>query len=95
MVYTSFAQKRVERKLEKAMPTQPITALHKAVPVSSVTTDDNYHTITLHSHKIIIERQSPLYRAIAALEGLLLVASSLFLISLSGLTIVYAYTMLS
>lgn len=89
METTLRSEKRIYRNLETA---RPLTALHEAVPAMP---NEPYHTITLHSHRIIIERQTPVYKAIAALEGLFLVASSLLMISLSGATVVYAYTMLT
>jgi hypothetical protein len=73
-------------------PSRPVTKLHEAVPV---TTAEETAVITLHSHRIIIERQDNLYKTLAVLEGVLLVASSLFMISLSAASIIFALSMVS
>ena len=72
--------------------TRPVTKLHEAVPVTMA---EETTIITLHSHRIIIERQDNLYKTLAVLEGVLLVASSLFMISLSAASIIFAMSMVS
>lgn len=72
--------------------TRPKTKLTQAVPV---TEDDETTVITLHTHKIIIERQDNLYKTLAFLEGILLLTSSLLMISLSAAAIVFAFSMVT
>ena len=68
-----------------------ITQLGNAIP--AVAYDDETH-IVIHSHKIIIQRQTGIYKTFAVLEGVFLITSSLFMISLSGLSIVFALAVL-
>lgn len=83
-------EKRILNNMESSL-TKPRTTLHEAVPAAP---NEPYETLTFHSHRIIIQRQTPVYKAIVALEGVFLIAASIFMISLSAATVVYAYTML-
>lgn len=71
---------------------RPKTKLTQAVPVAD---DEETTVITLHTHKIIIERQDNLYKTLAFLEGILLLTSSLLMISLSAAAIVFAFSMVT
>lgn len=85
-------EKRIYRNMENSLTQKPLTSLHEAVPAAP---NQPYETLTFHSHRIIIAKQTKVYKAIMALEGLFLVTASMFMMSLSGATVVYAYTMLA
>lgn len=61
------------------------TSLYRAVPA-----DVNKTIITLNRHELIIERQDFTYRLFATIENALIIASSLFLIGISGSAVLYA-----
>jgi len=50
--------------------------------------------ITLHKHQIIVERQDALYRALSVVENTLVIASSVFFISISAASVFFALSVL-
>lgn len=70
---------------------EPITALYEAVPAVP---DNDYHIFTIHTHKILIQKQTRFYKTLAMFEGVFFMAASLLMITLSAATVVYAHTML-
>lgn len=61
------------------------SSMRHAVPAKA-----NRTVITLHSHQIVIERQDGLYRTFSIVENILLIASSIFLISISAASVLFA-----
>lgn len=79
---------------DETLPTgSPVSKLGEAVLVKDCNAETT--VITLHSHKIIVERTDKLYRTLAVLEGVLLITSSMFMISISVVSIIFALSMLN
>ena len=66
------------------------STLKHAVPAKAHRT-----VITLHSHQIVIERQDGIYRTLSIVENGLLIASSIFLISISAASVLFALSAIS
>jgi hypothetical protein len=65
------------------------TSMKNAVPAHLDRT-----VITLHKHQIIVERQDALYRTLSYIENGLVIASSLFFISVSAASVFFAMNVL-
>lgn len=89
---TFISPKKQARELvQKSMP---VTALYESVPVSAVMNEQGT-VITIHTHKIIVEREGKFAQFISVLESITLITASLSLISLSASSILFAATILN
>lgn len=72
--------------------TTPITALNEAVPVGEI---DHPTVITIHTHKIIVEREGWYGKVLSTVESITLIAASVSLIALSASTVIFASNLLA
>ena len=90
-MFTLSPKKQARATVEKAMP---ITALYQSVPVSA-SINDQGTVITIHTHKIIVEREGKFYQFVSVLESITLIAATMALVSISASSVVFAATMLN
>ncbi len=82
---------RARNIVEKSMP---VSALYESVPVSA-SINEQGTIITIHTHKIIVEREGKFYQFIAVLESITLISATMALLSVAASSIVFAATMLN
>lgn len=90
-MFTLSPKKQARIEVEKAMP---VSALYQSVPVSA-SINEQGTIITIHTHKIIVEREGKFGQFIAVLESVTLIAATMALVSISGASVVFAATMLN
>ncbi len=55
----------------------------------------NQNRVTTRKHVLVVERQDPIYKMVASLEGIMIILSSFSFVALSLGTVFFAFSMLS